>query len=431
VDTSGKTVRLAPGDDAEDHEGDRAIEARGWRVVFVLALGYVGIYLCRKNLSVAVPLLQRAFGATKAEVGTIASVGTVAYAAGKIIHGALVDRVGGRRGFLAAIVAVALFGAASALAPGLTWLTVLYGVNRFAGAAGWGAMVKIVPSWFSSARTGTVLGALSVSYVAGGILAVLLAREVLGAGGGWRAVMGVPSAFALAIAIVCAIFARSGPRQPGSASRGSRTPARRGGYRRLLENPQFLVTCVLSLTLTLMREAFGTWSIDFLVSINGGRESVATAALRSTGFDLAGFASVLLAGVAYDRVRPGLRRWLVFASLALLAAVIAALPRVAIANEAGGTLLVGVAGLLVYGPYSLLAGTLAVESAGAELVATAAGIIDGVGYVAGALAGTVLGGLLDLGGYALGFGVLAAITAVSAVIALGLRPMTGQPEAGA
>jgi sugar phosphate permease len=61
-------------------------EARGWRVVLVLALGYVGVYLCRKNLSVAVPLLQQAFGATKAEVGTVASVGTVAYAIGKMVN---------------------------------------------------------------------------------------------------------------------------------------------------------------------------------------------------------------------------------------------------------------------------------------------------------------------------------------------------------
>jgi sugar phosphate permease len=106
----------------------------------------------------------------------------------------------------------------------------------------------------------------------------------------------------------------------------------------------------------------------------------------------------------------------------MLAVVIAVLPAAATANRAWGTVLVAAAGLLVYGPYSLLAGTLAVESGGAERAATAAGIIDGVGYIAGALAGTVLGGLLDLGGYRLGFGVLAAISAVSAVVGLALHP---------
>jgi hypothetical protein len=44
-----------------------------------------------------------------------------------------------------------------------------------------------------------------------------------------------------------------------------------------------------------------------------------------------------------------------------------------------------------------------------------------VGYIAGALAGSTLGLLLDKGGYSLGFRALAGVTAVAAVIALGLR----------
>jgi len=102
--------------------------------------------------------------------------------------------------------------------------------------------------------------------------------------------------------------------------------------------------------------------------------------------------------------------------------VLALLPPVARVSTAGAAVLVGAVGLLVYGPYSLLAGALAVESGGKEAAATAAGLIDGVGYVAGALAGIALGKLLDVGGYALGFHVLAGMTFLSAGIALALRP---------
>jgi hypothetical protein len=38
------------------------------------------------------------------------------------------------------------------------------------------------------------------------------------------------------------------------------------------------------------------------------------------------------------------------------------------------------------------------------------------------LAGELLGRVLDYGGYRLGFHALAAVTAVSAVLALGLKP---------
>src|SRR5258708_8863262 len=146
--------------------------------------------MCRKTLAVALPLLKTALGASKEEVGRVASAGTFAYAVGKVTNGLLGDHLGGRRGYLLSLGAVAVFGAVGAFAPGLGFLMLAYGLNRFAGSAAWCAMVKLVPTWFGTARTATVLGALSLSYVAGGVAATLLARQIVENGGGWRAVMG-------------------------------------------------------------------------------------------------------------------------------------------------------------------------------------------------------------------------------------------------
>src|SRR5262249_60719027 len=85
---------------------------RAFGVVAALVVGYIGIYLCRKNLSVAVPLLRDAFKVSKQEIGAIASWSTLAYAIGKIVWGPVTDRVGGRPGFLGAMLAVAAFGGA-------------------------------------------------------------------------------------------------------------------------------------------------------------------------------------------------------------------------------------------------------------------------------------------------------------------------------
>jgi sugar phosphate permease len=79
---------------------------------------------------------------------------------------------------------------------------------------------------------------------------------------------------------------------------------------------------------------------------------------------------------------------------------------------------VGGIGLLSYGPYSLLAGVIAVEIRGREHVATVAGILDGVGYFAAILAGAAFGRMLDVGGYQLGFDCLAALALVAAVLCL-------------
>jgi sugar phosphate permease len=400
-------------------------ERAGWRALTLLVVGYIGVYLCRKNLSVAVPLLQEHFHATKAQVGGIATAGTVAYFAGKFILGPVVDTLGGRRGLLLSMVVVAVFGALGAFAPGLAVLSLLYGVNRFAGSASWGAMVKLVPTWFGPARTGRAVAALSLSYVAGSALATVLAAQIAGAGGGWRAVMGLPSIVLVAVLVLCFFTVRPGPLGAAAARPGASSAARPALAPVLLalfSRPQFLVTLALSFTLTLMRETFNTWSVDFLASIQGGASSLTTAGWQSTGFDIAGGVSILVAGEAFDRVAPERRRWLMAGVLALLSLVVAALPTVAATSAGGAAALVAVIGLLVYGPYSLLAGVLAIESGGKEAAATAAGIIDGVGYVGGALAGAGLGKLLDVAGYTVGFQILAGVTVLSAVISLGLKP---------
>ena len=85
-----------------------------------------------------------------------------------------------------------------------------------------------------------------------------------------------------------------------------------------------------------------------------------------------------------------------------------------------GPVLVTAVGLLVHGRFSLLAGVVAVETGGARKAATAAGLTDAAGYVGGVLAGQTLGRLVEAGGYALGFGALAAVSGVGAVLALGL-----------
>jgi sugar phosphate permease len=393
--------------------------AKAWTVIGALAVGYIGVYLCRKNLAVAVPLLQSTFHASKEQVGKIASMGTFAYAMGKLASGPVVDRLGGRGGFLLSMVLVAIFGVAGALAPGLFGLMLFYALNRLAGAAGWGAAVKLVPTWFGTARTATVIGVLSLSYVAGGVLATLLARQIVTLGGDWRAVMGIPSAILLLAAGACAVLVRAGPRH-GRGEGGSHG-FDRAALGSLLRKPQFLVACGLSFAVTLMREAFNTWSVDFLTSVQPGTKSVAAAALHSIGFDLAGAGAIVVTGLAYDRIAPGSRRWLIAGALALLSVVLAILPGAAKANPLAGTWLVGSVGLLVYGPYSLLSGVLAIESGGAALAATSANVIDGVGYLAAILAGATLGELLDVGGYALGFEVLSGVTAIAAVLALGLR----------
>lgn len=151
------------------------------------------------------------------------------------------------------------------------------------------------------------------------------------------------------------------------------------------------------------------------------------AAFLSTPFDALGAVGILLLGWVFGRTTPGARKGLLFGLLAALAGLVALLPWLGRTSLLAATLAVGGVGFLAYGPYSLLAGILAVEIRGKAYVATVAGLVDGVGYLAAILAGQQFGRILDLGGYDLGFQCLAGLAAVSAVLCLFLYPRGTAP----
>jgi len=397
---------------------------RAWLFLGTLVAAYIGVYLCRKNLAVAVPLLQADWGLRKEQVGIIGSLSTVVYAAGKLGFGPVTDGLGGRRALLGSMLLVALFGAGGAFAPSLGALTLLYSANRLAGAASWGAMVKLVPDWFPPHRLGFACGVLSLSFMVGGALAVAFAGLVAGlSNDSWRAVLGVPSlVLAACLAAVWFVIPRGEPRP---AATGPTPPAQPDGNVRLaglFRERTFLVVLALSFGLTLLRETFNFWTVDFIRTQGGDRVSSSLAAWLSTPFDLGGGVGILLVGWVFGRLGRAARPVFLAGILTLLALVLGVFPFCFGLGLGVLTAGVGLIGLLTCGPYSLLAGVLAVEVRGKDQAATVSGFVDGVGYLAGVLSGVCFGQLVTLGGYRLGFQVMAVLTAATAILSLFLYP---------
>lgn len=92
-------------------------QSQGFFWLGLLALWYIGVYLCRKNLAVAAPLLREEWGLSKEAVGMVASISTLVYAFGQDRVGPVVDRSGGKPGLMWSMILVAVFGALGGLAP--------------------------------------------------------------------------------------------------------------------------------------------------------------------------------------------------------------------------------------------------------------------------------------------------------------------------
>jgi sugar phosphate permease len=396
---------------------------KSWVFLGCLVVGYIGVYLCRKNFSVANPLIREAFGLNKEKIGEVASYSTLAYMIGKFVFGPIIDRVGGRVAFLLALAGVAVFGALGGLVSSLPLLTLVYSLNRLAGSAGWGGMVKQVPNWFGARSMAVAMGVLSLGFVFGGVCATLLAGSIAQwSGNNWRWIMSAPSLVLLGILLLCwAVLPRE--RRLDESDAGAAAARTKEGFtlRRvseLMAVRRFWIVAALSFVLTLLRETFNTWTVDFFKTTGGAGLSNRIAAFLSTPFDAFGALGILTLGLVFGRIGHVARMCLLVALLGALAALIYVLPALAAQNLWLATAGIAAIGFLAYGPYSLLSGVLAVEIRGSSHVATAAGIFDGVGYLAAILSGQQFGRILDKGGYRLAFNCLAALAGVSAILCL-------------
>jgi OPA family glycerol-3-phosphate transporter-like MFS transporter len=177
------------------------------------------------------------------------------------------------------------------------------------------------------------------------------------------------------------------------------------------------LVCLLSLGTTLLRETFNLWTPTYFVQYVG--LSAGQAASRSALFPLFGGIAVLMAGMLSDRLGLNGRNLVLVFGMALSTVCLVWLARVpGHANQWTPVILVAMAGFLILGPYSYLAGAMSLDFGGTRGSATAAGIIDGVGYLAGWISGDTVARVTVAFGWSNAFLLLAAASLLTAVVAL-------------
>ncbi len=135
-------------------------------------------------------------------------------------------------------------------------------------------------------------------------------------------------------------------------------------------------------------------------------------------FPALGAVSVVIAGFAGDRLGASGRSIVLFIGMVMTAAGLCLMtPLKAGTQGALPMLLIGLVGLGLLGPYSYLAGAMALDFGGKKGGATSSGLIDGVGYVGGIFAGDSVARLSVHYGWSGVFITLAGVSAASAVAA--------------
>ena len=424
------------------------VRERYWQtlILALLMIGYAGYYLCRSNLSATLPLIVDNMShegmepaTARLRLGTIASLGVLAYAIGKFFSGTLADFLGGKRNFLLGMggtVAFTIWFAAGRSVPvlALAWIG-----NRLVQSLGWAGMVKITSKWFPSRRYGTVMALVSLSYLFGDALSRSVLASLIAESFSWRQIFVVAAVFLGTMFVICLFLLRESPKEVGLAEPPV-NPSNLFGkdgerhvpksltslLRPLFSSYVFWSVCALSLGTTLVRETFGLWTPTYFTDAAGF--SAAEAAEKSALFPLLGGISVILCGWLSDRLGPRSRAAVVFVGLALSGVVLLWLGLI---PERGtmAVVLVSLVGFLTIGPYSFLAGAISLDFGGKQGAGTASGVVDGVGYLGGVLAGDTMARISITWGWTGCFLLLAAVAfATSAAAAFYSVQMSAKPD---
>jgi len=412
----------------------RFLRYRQTLTVSLLFGGYAALYFCRADLSVGAPLIIDELqlhgvnhGDAVIRLGSITSLGVLAYALGKLFLTGLGDFWGGRVSFLIGLSGATVFTLMFATGSFLPVFTIAWIGNRLTQSVAWAGLIKVSSKWFDFSSYGTIIGILSISYLVGDAAARQWMGLLIHRGVGWRPLFFLAAGAAGLMFAVNFILLRESrvdagyePAKTNPLNLFAASEEAPAGLRELLmpllRSRAFGLVCLLSLGCTIIRETFNSWTPLYLHDYLGYTTS--NAAGMSAVFPAVGAISVLITGWLSDRIGVSGRSLIMFVGLCTTAAALLLL--MSMHSSRTGALLpllaIGTVAFCLLGPYSYLGGAFALDFGGKQAAAVSSGIIDGVGY----LGAVVAGDSVARGSVAFGWqGVFVSLSAVSALAALG------------
>ncbi len=411
----------------------------------VMLFGYVGYYLCRKNISAALPLLKETFGFSNTDLGAIGSTALIVYAIGKFVNGPLSDRVGGRKIFLLGMIGSIFANLMFAQGSTLIWFIIAWSFGHYFLSMGWGGLAKTVGAWTPAEKNGTIMGFISLNFQFGGVVSTLLAGTIISLGYGWQYVFFIPASILFVVFIWSFLASKSSPHKvyPGVEFPPSNKKALAkieldddtleetvnplDVMRSLFSMRLFHILLVYSVLTTILRQIFFFWTTQLFTDI--GLDST-DAIFKSAMFPLAGCVGTIFLGWYTDNhAKNGDRARMMWIMLAALTVSLVLMAIFTLGDHSSQWIIValsGLAGFFLLGPYSMSSGCLTLDIAGTRGAGTCTGLIDGFGYVGAAVSIWATGYMSDQFGWASVFYLLIACALFSTIAAMSMSKIYQQ-----
>jgi len=384
------------------------------RVLFATIIGYATFYFVRKNLSIAMPFMEKA-GIDKAHLGLFLTLHGVLYGVSKFGNGFLADRANARAflvvGLVASAVMNVLFGLSSTVATlGLIWM-----LNGYFQGMGFPPCARLMTNWFPPKELATKFSIWNSSHCIGGGLIVILCGYLVAFG--WRMCFFVPAGIALAIAVFVWFSAPDTPPSVGlpevegthndAAEHRSREEFRAFVMERVFRNKYIWLVSAANFFVYTVRYAVLDWGPTMLTQAK--HIQIAHAGWMVAAFEVCGLVGAIAGGWFTDRFLKGRAVHICVVYMFLAGVSVLVFWKVPVRSELLTTILLGSVGFFVYGPQCLLA-------------ATAVGLTSIFGYASTVLSGWGLGTLVQHYGWDAAFRVLILATAAGTLLFIAAWP---------
>lgn len=402
-------------------------EMKRWRlqIFSVTWLAYFGMYFCRKNFSVVMPVLSRELHTSKDEFAVVITVYSLMYMIGQFLNGYLSDRHGPRLivgiGLLLSVISNLMMGWMGTVGSFLF----LMGLNGFGQSSGWSGLIKNLTPWFKKKERGVVMSYWTTCYVIGGMAATAfatywLSNQIIMANLSWRRAFLAPSILLLLISLVYILMARNSPTDVNleSFEKSTDTPKgkRKGKTAQLavLKNGAVWIAAIMYFFVKFTRYAFLFWLPLYLSEAL--KYSDQQAGYTSIAYEAFGFFGILAAGYASDYLFKSRRFPISSIMLFCLAFVLYMQPHLSPLGIVPTIVSIGLIGFFTYGPDSIMSGAAAMDFGKNHGAALAAGVINGVGSAGQLLSPVAVAYVSGKYGWDALFGLFVIVTLIAAIL---------------
>jgi len=400
-----------------------------FQILTGIMTGYAGLYLVRKNFSLAKPYLINEMGFTTGDVGLIGCALSLAYGISKFYMGHLADRSNPRYFLATALILSGLTNLLFGFLPSLWPMFIFWFLNGWFQGMGYSPCVRVMTHWFSDKERGVKFSFWNIAHNIGGGIVGPIASLSIFLLVSWKSIFYVPGALAILIGLLCLVMVRDTPQSVGLPSieefkndypktgvsdREKELSSREIFFGFILKNKTLWILAVANIFVYVVRYGVLDWAPTYLTAAKAyGHNNSRWLFLV---YEYAGIPGMMLSGWASDRYFHGRRG--PASVLCMLVVTLGVL--VYWLNPPGrplvDTLALITIGFFVYGPV-MLVGLAAVDSVPKKAAGTAAGLTGFFGYVGGAtIAELGIGKVVQYYGWDGGFNLLLISCVLSTIL---------------